>query len=994
MAALDIVRDPIFMHDETFRILRCNRAYRQYTGLPFEQIIGRPYYEVFPLGKEASQSYRRLMEGSGDDEAEEEIRSGETLFRSRSYAIRDEKGNCRYSVHILEDITEQRRAEAAQKESELKFQALFEKAHDGILLADVQSKKFTAANARMCKMLGYRSDELTKIGVEQIHPAEALSHVLEQFAKQSRGEIELATELPVQRKDGSIFFADVNSFPITLNGQAYLAGFFRDVTERKNSETHLQNEKRFNDTLIESQPGIFCLLAPDGSILRWNKRFELLSGLASEALHQANFFDFIIEEDHANATDKLREVLKGNSITAEVRLHLQNGICYYAMTGSCIDTQNGTNVVGIGIDITPQKQHAIQLQEKENFIKTVLDNLPVGIAVNSVEPSVAFQYMNDTFTQLYRINPEALTHPDSFWEAVYEDPQFRDSIRERVINDCNSGSVEKMFWNDIPITRKNEPTTYVNARNIPLPGEQMMISMVWDVTKRKLVEEELRASEDKFRSITTSAQDAIVMINHTGAISLWNNAAERMFGYSEDEAIGKNLHTLLAPERFHDMHRQGFARFLVSGTGPAVGQTLELAALRRDGTEFPIELSLSVVVREERPHAIGIIRDISERKSAETALYRAHRALRTLSAVNMTLVRAENEDALLQEVTRIIVEKSGYTLATVDYALDTPGKPLVPVACAGLEDKRYWIDKLSWNDTEEAQLPAAHAIRSASTQICRDIENECPANPWRNAALEQGYRSNIALPLIEKEKAFGVLSIYSKEAEPFNTHEVSLLEELANDLAYGLKAIRTRTEHEAYAGQLRSSLEQSVQTIATTLEARDPYTAGHQRRVAELATAIAQEMVLDEEQIQGIHFAAIIHDLGKINIPAEILAKPGQLNDIEYMLIQTHAQAGYEILKEVHFPWPIADIIHQHHEKIDGSGYPQGLAGDEICLEARIIAVADVMEAISSHRPYRPALGVEEGLREIREGRAIRYDAEVVDACVKLFEEQAFAFKA
>jgi len=191
---------------------------------------------------------------------------------------------------------------------------------------------------------------------------------------------------------------------------------------------------------------------------------------------------------------------------------------------------------------------------------------------------------------------------------------------------------------------------------------------------------------------------------------------------------------------------------------------------------------------------------------------------------------------------------------------------------------------------------------------------------------------------------------------------------------------------------LRQSLEQSIQTIAATVESRDPYTAGHQRRVAELATAIAREMELPEEQVQGVHFAAVIHDLGKIHVPAEILSKPGRLSKLEFMLIQTHPQTGYDILKDIKFPWPIAEIILQHHERLDGSGYPQGLKGDQILFEANILAVADVVEAMSSHRPYRAALGVQQAVDEIRRGRGSVYDPSVVDACLKLFTEKRFAF--
>jgi HD-GYP domain-containing protein (c-di-GMP phosphodiesterase class II) len=202
--------------------------------------------------------------------------------------------------------------------------------------------------------------------------------------------------------------------------------------------------------------------------------------------------------------------------------------------------------------------------------------------------------------------------------------------------------------------------------------------------------------------------------------------------------------------------------------------------------------------------------------------------------------------------------------------------------------------------------------------------------------------------------------------------------------------LRARVEHEQHARVLRQSLEQSIQAIAGIVEARDPYTAGHQRRVAELAQAIALEMGLPRDQINGLHLAATIHDLGKIQVPAEILAKPSKLSALEYGLIQTHPQAGYDILKDVNFPWPIAEIILQHHEKLDGSGYPRGLKENQILLEAKIISVADAVEAIASHRPYRPSLGIEAALEQIELKRGVEYDAKAVDACIKLFRELAY----
>lgn len=205
---------------------------------------------------------------------------------------------------------------------------------------------------------------------------------------------------------------------------------------------------------------------------------------------------------------------------------------------------------------------------------------------------------------------------------------------------------------------------------------------------------------------------------------------------------------------------------------------------------------------------------------------------------------------------------------------------------------------------------------------------------------------------------------------------------------------RMQEEQERSVKKLFNAMESTIEAMSATVETRDPYTAGHQRRVSILAIAIAKEMGLSEEQLQGIGMAGIVHDIGKIYVPAEIFSKPGgRLNEIEFSLIKTHPQVGYNILKDIDFPWPIAQIILQHHERINGSGYPAGLFKEAILLGARIIAVADVVEAMASHRPYRAAIGLEPAMEEISKNIGILYNPEVVDICTLLFREKRFEFE-
>ena len=214
------------------------------------------------------------------------------------------------------------------------------------------------------------------------------------------------------------------------------------------------------------------------------------------------------------------------------------------------------------------------------------------------------------------------------------------------------------------------------------------------------------------------------------------------------------------------------------------------------------------------------------------------------------------------------------------------------------------------------------------------------------------------------------------------------------DLAGVYAIYRDITDKKMYERAMKENIatlfrvwRQTIELIASVSELRDPYTAGHQKRVAELAKFMAMKMRLSPESVDAVEMASLIHDVGKIKVPAEILSKPGPLDEVEYLLVKTHPQAGYNLLKDIDFPWPVAEIVLQHHERLDGSGYPQGLKGKEILQEARIIAVADVVEAMASDRPYRKALGIEAALKEIKRGRSTLYDEEAVDACLALFEE-------
>ena len=337
-------------------------------------------------------------------------------------------------------------------------------------------------------------------------------------------------------------------------------------------------------------------------------------------------------------------------------------------------------------------------------------------------------------------------------------------------------------------------------------------------------------------------------------------------------------------------------------------------------------------------------------------------------------------------------------MAWIGYVQDHPQQQVKPVANAGHNHGYTNNLNISMKDPKRNKGPSAWAVRSRMPQICRNINTDPDFKPWAKDALRRGYKASISVPLVENRKAFGVINIYSDREDVFDYAEEKLLTDLAENLAFAISSLRTREKVKQTTRDLEFSLDKmhrllldAVSSLGTALDIKDPYTAGHQKRVVSLARVIAAEMGLSAGDIEGLTVAGNLHDLGKIKVPSEILNKPGRLSSLEFEIIKTHAEAGYDIVKNIEFPWPVAEIILQHHERMDGSGYPRGLQGDDILMEARIVAVADVVEAMASHRPYRAALGINAALEEMEKHRGILYDAEVVDACLRVFREKGFS---
>lgn len=478
-------------------------------------------------------------------------------------------------------------------------------------------------------------------------------------------------------------------------------------------------------------------------------------------------------------------------------------------------------------------------------------------------------------------------------------------------------------------------------------------SLQHEVAEREQAEEALRLTEERYRNIFDHAVAGIFQSTPEGRYLRVNPTYARIFGYDSPDDMITSV-TDIGRQVYADPEERRLAQGILNRDGML--RDFECRANRKDGTVIWISIdSRFGRTPEGAPCYEGFVQDIGARMKAQEALRESERRLSELIEFLPDATLVIDREGKVVAWNRAIETMTGVRAPDMlgrgdhEYALPFYGerRPILIDLALRWEpemEERY-TELRKKGDTLIGEsfvthLPGGHAHLSATASVLRSAEGEIVA----------------AIECIRDD-----------------TERRSLAE-----------------EHDRSVVRIRRTLGATVQAMAKAVEARDPYTSGHQRRVADLARSIAHEMGLSAEQIDGIRVAGIIHDIGKMSVPSSILSKPSRLTEVEFELIQTHAEAGHQILKDLDFPWPIATIIRQHHERMNGSGYPRGLLGDEILVEARILAVADVVEAMASHRPYRPTLGLEKALEEIAGGRGTLYDPEVVAACMRLFRERGY----
>ncbi|OGO08065.1 MAG: hypothetical protein A2Y61_06860 [Chloroflexi bacterium RBG_13_60_13] len=705
---------------------------------------------------------------------------------------------------------------------------------------------------------------------------------------------------------------------------------------------------------MENAGAVMFSVAADGSISYLSPAFESIFGRDPSELIGQPFASCVHPEDLPEIAKRAARVLTGVPDTdpMEWRVVLPwSGELRWVRVYSQ-PALKGTSIVGlqgIMVDVTQRKQADEAICESERRYRLLAENSTDVIWTTDL--NLRATYISPSITRLTGLSMEQAiraTLDEAFTPASAR--IMLDTLKTMANRDgCGqNGPASEVI--ELEMKSKDGSTiwTETTIALIPAQGGQpdCILGVTRDITHRILAEEALRESEKRYRLLAENATDMIWVTDLNLKPTYISPSVSRLLGYSAEEAMVGTLETAVAPAsvgRATKAFAQAMATTKDEPAGPSPSQRLELEFVRKDGSAIWLDTTVGFIRDAEgQPVEImGVLRDITERREAEKALRVSEERFRHLIDTTSDWVWETDEKSVYTYVSPRIHEILGYLPEEV---LGRIPSVIMSSRSAGRMAKVF-------GSAVTSGMPFTFVEVTFMHKDGHQVTVEISGVPFfdEGGTVVRGYRG------------------------------------IARDITQ--RKLAEEQVQQSYQN-LQRMLEGTIQAITMMVETRDLYTAGHQQRVTQLACAIAQEMGLSNERIQMIHMAGRLHDLGKIFIPIEILSKPGQLNEMELAIIKTHPRASFDILKNIEFPWPVADVVLQHHERVNGSGYPSGLRGEDILLEARILAVSDVVEAMSSHRPYRPALGVEKALKEIVQNKGILYDPDVVSACLRVFWEK------
>ena len=618
------------------------------------------------------------------------------------------------------------------------------------------------------------------------------------------------------------------------------------------------------------------------------------------------------------------------------------------------------------VELSLRVRNLLRLKEYANIFQNRSEILEHRVAERMAELERARATLLDREIQLNGIlesTADAILAVDNVGKVIRANRQFAElwHIPEAMLD-----RADEQAMLDLVISQLNDPEDFLNKvkalyqstledidvltfkdgriverYSSPLVLDGAILGRVWsfrDVTQSRMMENQLR-DRDAFRDSLLQAIPIPVFYKDTlGRYTGCNRAFAEFIGKTKDHIVGKSVYEV-APQNFASNYRDKDIELLADPVGM---QAYESCVVHADGTTRDV-IFHKARIADNAGRATGIVGAI----------------------VDMTEVKRQHDELLAaEEQFRGLVEQS---IAGIMIIQNRKFAYVNPRVCElhGYASQEELLDAAPFSLIAEKDRPATiDAIRQ----------------------LVDGEALRVALTMTALRKDGSTFEAGTSGARAtYRGHPAVII--MMQDIS---EKSRAEEEIRDYVEQLKAAFMSTVEVATIISGMRDPYTAGHERRVAEIAVAIGTELGLDGTRLEGLRVSGQLHDVGKITVPAEILSKPGKLTELEFLMIKQHAKASYDVLKDVKFPWPVAQIALQHHERMDGSGYPQGLKGDAILIEARIMAVADVVEAMSSHRPYRPGLGIVRALDEIEHGRATAYDTDVVDACLKLFREKSY----
>jgi PAS domain S-box-containing protein len=606
-----------------------------------------------------------------------------------------------------------------------------------------------------------------------------------------------------------------------------------------------------------------------------------------------------------------------------------------------------------------------ELQYLRDKLRVVYDMAPTGyLSLNSEGYIIE---VNPALIEMLGINRQTLTGtPFTQYLTPSAQEIFLNHLRETLESDKRQSC-------EIQIIKGDQSTCYARMDSTAIHDTEgnfsQLLATICEITDRPRPDEPKNLQD----TIIEVSCDAILATNRNLEITCWNKAAESTFGWQPVEVMGKQALLQVRTRLLEPLTRSEVMSSLTEN-GTWAG---EIDCYRKDGTCFRSRVSIGIIW-DDRGDFNGIVA-IYHESDTKQGLPNGYEIEKVVKERTEDLVKAnrilQQELNIHKQAALLAKESEGKNRDLVDNIKlgifrCTPGS-----RGKFLEVNKAMEEITGYSRDELLQIDVCNLY--TSTQEDQPFANEVNITDWKVTR---------ELYLRRKDGAYLTVAV-TIVAIRFDSGATQYFDGILEDITERKQA---QEQINQSLQRLQKTIKEIIQAMAYIGEVRDPYTAGHQRRVAQISHEISQILGLDEEQREGLTMAAFVHDIGKILVPADILSKPGKLTKPEFDMLKDHTRIGYEILKTIEFPWPIANIVLQHHERVNGTGYPAGLSGEQIVIEARILAVADVVEAMSSHRPYRPALGIDKALEEIGQNRGILYDDQVVDACLKLFRERGF----